>query len=440
MTTERTSIRPIRNDADHRRALQRIERLMAATTRARAGSAEADELEVLATLVSAYEDEHHAIDAPDPAEAIRFRMEQAGLRQKDLVPFIGTASRVSEVLKGKRPLTVDMIRRLHEGLGIPLRSLLGIRRGSWTRDAAASASGIASVVAPEELIELAKHAPVGEMAKRGWFDGFKGTPAKARRRSIELLAAFFADARGAGSPCFLRSAGGQARNPTAATLSVWHRQVVRVADRVRLGEFDPASITSAFARRVAGLSDLPDGPNLAAEVLGRHGIALVVVQHLPGSRIDGAATRRTDGRPVIALTLRHRRVDHFWFTLLHELGHVAMHLDASGGKDGPAPILDEFGTEGGREGRRDGSTDAKTARREREADEFAQAALIPDGDWRAARLARLSELRGDAAVAAVHALARKVGVHPAVVAGRVRKESGDFRRLSALVAETVELG
>jgi len=437
MTTERTSIRPIRNDADHRRALERIERLMAATTRARAGSPEADELEVLATLVSAYEDEHHAIDAPDPAEAIRFRMDQAGLRQKDLVPFIGTASRVSEVLKGKRPLTVDMIRRLHEGLGIPLRSLLGIRRGSWARDAAASASGIASAVAPEELLELAKHAPVGEMAKRGWFDGFKGTPAKARRRSIELLAAFFADARGAGSPCFLRSAGGQAKNPTAAILSVWHRQVVRVADRARLGEFDPASITPAFARRIAGLSDLPDGPNLAIEVLGRHGIALVIVQHLPRSRIDGAATHRTDGRPVIALTLRHRRVDHFWFTLLHELGHVAMHLGTKGGKDGPTPILDEFGAEGGCEASRDGGTDARTARREREADEFAQSALVPADEWRAARL---TGLRGDAAVAAVHALARKVGVHPAIVAGRVRKESGDFRRLSALVAETVELG
>lgn len=85
---------------------------------------EADELDVLATLVEAYEAKHHPIEAPNPVEAIRFRMEQYGLRDKDLVPYIGTSGRVSEILGYKRKLTLNMIRKLHAGLNIPTESLV----------------------------------------------------------------------------------------------------------------------------------------------------------------------------------------------------------------------------------------------------------------------------------------------------------------------------
>jgi len=115
------TIHPIRNESDHQRALERIEALMAA----KGGTAEGDELDVLATLVEAYEKKHFPIDAPDPVEAIKFRMEQLGLDRKDLEPFIGSRARVSEVLNRRRGLSLAMIRSLHQNLDIPLEALIG---------------------------------------------------------------------------------------------------------------------------------------------------------------------------------------------------------------------------------------------------------------------------------------------------------------------------
>jgi HTH-type transcriptional regulator/antitoxin HigA len=110
----------IKTKQEYEAALGRIEKLMDKAQRPE----EVDELELLALLVEAYEDEHHTIGLPSPVDAIRFRMEQAGLRQRDLVSFIGSRSKVSEVLSGARPLSLRMIRALHEGLGIPSDVLL----------------------------------------------------------------------------------------------------------------------------------------------------------------------------------------------------------------------------------------------------------------------------------------------------------------------------
>ncbi len=110
----------IKNAKEHEAALARIEKLMDA----RRGTPEADELELLATLVEMYEDEAYPIDEPDPVEAIRFRMEQQGLRPRDLVPYIGSRSKVSEILSGHRTLSLRMIRGLSAGLGIPAAVLV----------------------------------------------------------------------------------------------------------------------------------------------------------------------------------------------------------------------------------------------------------------------------------------------------------------------------
>jgi HTH-type transcriptional regulator / antitoxin HigA len=114
-------IHPIRTDADHEAALERIDSLMVALP----GTPEADELDVLATLVEAYESRRFPIDDPDPLSAIEFRMDQLGLTRKDLEPLLGSRGRVSEVLNGRRALSLQMIRRLHRELGIPLESLVG---------------------------------------------------------------------------------------------------------------------------------------------------------------------------------------------------------------------------------------------------------------------------------------------------------------------------
>ena len=112
-------IRPIKNEEDYLQVLAYIESLMDA----KPDTPQMDALEVLTTLVEAYEEQHHKIEAPDPIEAIKFRMEQEGLKQKDLVAMIGSKSRVSEILNRKRKLTIEMIRNLHKQLHIPVESL-----------------------------------------------------------------------------------------------------------------------------------------------------------------------------------------------------------------------------------------------------------------------------------------------------------------------------
>jgi len=114
------NIKPIKNEADYDKALSRIESLMDA----RPDSPEGDELDVLVTLVEKYEGQHYPIDAPNPIAAIRFRMDQYDLKDKDLIPYIGQSGRVSEILGFKRKLTLTMIRNLHSGLKIPTESLI----------------------------------------------------------------------------------------------------------------------------------------------------------------------------------------------------------------------------------------------------------------------------------------------------------------------------
>lgn len=113
-------IKPIRTRRDYEKTLRRIETLMSA----KRGTSEGDHLDVLVTLVEAYESKHFPLDLPDPVAAIQFVMEHRNLTAKDLVPYIGRTNRVYEVLNRKRPLTMDMAWKLHCGLGIPAESLI----------------------------------------------------------------------------------------------------------------------------------------------------------------------------------------------------------------------------------------------------------------------------------------------------------------------------
>jgi HTH-type transcriptional regulator/antitoxin HigA len=119
-------LRPLRTEADHEAALLEVERLWGAA----AGTPEGDRLDVLATLIDAYETEHYPIDPPDPIDAIMFRMEQQGLSRKDLERLIGTRTRVAEVLNRRRSLSINMIRRLHEHLDISADVLIRPSRRS----------------------------------------------------------------------------------------------------------------------------------------------------------------------------------------------------------------------------------------------------------------------------------------------------------------------
>ena len=113
-------MKPIRTKADYKNALAELERFWGA----KSGTPKGDRLDVLATLIEAYETRHYPMDPPDPIEAIRFRMEQQGLTRKDLEPLLGTRARVAEIMNRRRSLSIDMIRRLHEQLGISAEVLI----------------------------------------------------------------------------------------------------------------------------------------------------------------------------------------------------------------------------------------------------------------------------------------------------------------------------
>lgn len=133
------NIKPIRNDRDYQAALEAISALIEADPNPKPGTSIGDEVDVLATLVQAYEQEHFPLDLPDPVEAIKFRMDQAGLTPKDLQPMIGRLNRVYEVLNRKRALTAAMVWKLHTQLGIPARSLITPSKASATKQFSAPA-------------------------------------------------------------------------------------------------------------------------------------------------------------------------------------------------------------------------------------------------------------------------------------------------------------
>ncbi len=114
------NIKPIKTEADYREALQAVENVMDAGK----DTPEGDILDVLVTLIEAYEEKHHPVLPPDPVEAIIHQMESQGLSRRDLIPFFGSRARVSEILNRKRALSINMIRKLHEGLGIPAEILI----------------------------------------------------------------------------------------------------------------------------------------------------------------------------------------------------------------------------------------------------------------------------------------------------------------------------
>lgn len=385
----------IKTEEQYDAALARIEEIIFAEPESETEC----ELELLALLIKVYEDEKYPIDAPDPVTAIRFRMEQAGLKPKDLIPYIGSQSKVSEVLSGRRPLSSSMMRNLHKGLGIPAEVL--IQKAS-----------------PQEAIEKTweQHGlPIAEMTKRGWFPGFHGDWRQAKQEKEELLATFFAPALSAGvqpqmtlNRQMMRS--GSTCNQGA--LLAWRIRVITLALREALPRYEPRSVNEELLDHLAHLSYLDEGPRLAKEFLAKVGISLIIEQHLPGTHLDGAALKLPDGSPVVALTLRHDRLDNFWFTLFHELAHVALHLD----RDGVEGFFDNLDV-------------SSTQTHEREADEMACNCLIPVELW------RKSGLNESSTHEQIRQFAKTLHISPAIPAGRIRKSTGNYRHFSRLIGQ-----
>jgi HTH-type transcriptional regulator/antitoxin HigA len=369
------TIRPIRTDEDYQSALKRAKALFGLSSQK-----DLDEREVLQALIERWERSEHPVEAATPAQAIKFRMAQTGLSQRDLIPYLGSKSRVSEILNGQRQPTVDQIRALNQHLGIPVASLIG----SFRHEPAAGPSST-SIAAEGALRKL------GVM------------------KTKENLAGFLSRSKGfAPAVAMLRKTRTERTNAKTdmAALEAWCGAALVHAERITIKKIKISDPKKA-ARQLAQLSMLPDWQDQVVSALRRMGIILVILEHFPGTFLDGAAMCRGDGAPVIALTLRHDRLDNFWFTLLHEFAHVVCHLSPD-----RQIILDDLDV-------------ASSDTIEAEADSFARNALIPPAIWK--------HIDSDSSTEEVLDVAEKAGVHPAIAAGRWRFEHSDYRRFSKLI-------
>ena len=324
-------------------------------------------------------------------------MEQEGLTNKDLIPYIGSSAKVSEVLSGRRDLTLSMIRALNKHLGIPAEVLIREPGGTIPDDI--------------EGLDWPKF-PVAEMAKKGLIKARANVKDHAERIIRGLI-----DQAGGFSVAapLCRKSDGSRRNAKmdSYALAAWCMYVLGKAEAAKpKAKYKKGIITPKFLREVARLSSFEDGPKRAKELLAVHGIVLIVAQHLSNTYLDGAAMLLKDGTPVIGMTLRYDRVDNFWFCLLHELTHVARHLSERGDR----LFVDDLDL-------RATNDDA----REKQADEWAEEALIPCKEW-------MDHPAQDAPYPSnVLSLAQRVGVHPGIVAGRIRWRDRNYRILSQLL-------
>jgi len=382
----------IKTRAEYDATMARVEQLFDA----KPDTARGNELELLLLLVDQYESEQFPIDLPDAITAIRFRMDQQNLKPKDLVPYVGNKSKVSEVLNGQRELSLTMIRNLVNGLGIPAEVLL---------------QKPGSKLIFSGLMDVGADFPLAEMHKRGWFGDTVNSLKDLRAQLQDVLARFAAPLGRSEVILALnrqRTRHGSLTDQPA--LMAWRIRVMTQALRETISLYRPGIVTTGFLHDVAKLSYFDNGPLLAKEFLNKNGIHLIVERHLPKTFLDGAAVRLPDDTRLVALTLRHDRLDNFWFTLLHELVHISLHLDDSEGE----MIFDDL-------------DNASLEAWEQEADALAGEALIPAQEWERAGF------EDDYSEERVKSFAKRLRINPAIPAGRIRYERNNYRLLNDLV-------
>lgn len=321
-------------------------------------------------------------------------MEQQELSQRDLIPFIGSRSKVSEVLSGKRSLSLQMIRNLHQGLGIPADVLLQ--------------KPDATLPENPQNVDWSKF-PLPAMAKQKWIESdFSGKAEELMRDLIERAGGYSSV-----STMFCRKNSHIRSKTDSYALKAWAFQLLAMAHETSLPtSYRPGSLTPELMQQLVRLSWSELGPRLAQEFLARNGIHLIYLPHLPQTHLDGAALRLSDGTPVIGLTLRYDRIDNFWFCLFHELAHQALHLEF----EPTDSYLEDLSI-----------ADPKNEPKELEADGWASEQLIPNDLWAASRITEHSS------IADIKEFANRLQIHPAIVAGRIRKLTNNYHLFNQLV-------
>jgi len=384
-------IKPIRSDNDYRDALALIDELIDTEP----ASEEYRALDVVSELVFAYEEAHIEIPAPSPVAAIKFRMDQLGLTRRDLEPLIGSSGKVSEVLSGKQPLTLKMMRALNHHLGIPADVLL---RGSGHQS-------------DEDLANLARRYPVAEMNGLGWFSGLGDIQGREEEAIRWLIGRAGVSPQQVAAYCRKNDEARRNAKMDDLAFQAWCLHVLATAADQRVPtKFKPEAITDSFLRTLASLSILDEGPTLVRELLAKKGVRFVYAPHLKRTYLDGAAMLMPDGTPVVALTLRYDRIDNFWHSLLHELAHVRYDLNE------PGEIISD-----------DLSIPSANSEIEKRADVVAAEALVP-----AEFLPSVEEMNR-MSTESLAVIAEKANVHPAIVAGRIRHATQNWRKFTRVL-------
>lgn len=377
------TVKPVRTPADHKAALRNLKTLILSN----GDGSRSDEIEVLTAVIERYERQNIAIGAPSPVAAIKLRMAQGGLTPRQLEPFIGSRARVSEVLSGKRALSIDMIRALHNGLGIPYASLIEKSDAEKVDDFQVSRPIL------KKLQSIGLDVSSDNVEKL-LFDAF------GDRRLVALLARR------------TRTHRASAKTDHAALLLWQAAALVRAAETIPRIPFNRAHLTTSFLRDVARLSSLPDGIKRVKNLLLDYGIIFIINPTFPGTFLDGAAMLLNAEIPVVVLTLRHDRVDNFWFTLLHELAHITRHYDVLLHEQ--CAFFDDLDL-------------ASEDDREAEADQLACESLIPS------HIIKTRNWHAYSANEDIESLACAAGVHISIAAGRWQREHSDYRKFSRLI-------
>lgn len=380
----------LKTSKDHKDALRELEELMIADPAP--GTDDDEKLQLLAFLIADFEKRTVKLPQASPAEVIKFVLEQRGLKQQDLVQYIGSKGRVSEILSGKRELTLKMIRALHGGLDIPFKALVQEQ----------------GFEVPDEI--SVEDFPFNEMHKAGYFPSVLNEKVTViKDRAEELLHDFFRGRENDLMLAYNRQGSGKS-DINEYAVHAWRCRVLDKAKEVKRDRYCHENLNQALFDQLRALSALDSGPLLARDRLAAAGVVVVIEPHLAKTRLDGAALWHPDGFPVIGLTLRYDRLDNFWFTLFHELCHVARHLEAH-----PNGLVDTD---------IDSSSEKEI---EQEADRFALNQFISPEDW--------EELKHLTIAKDVRNAAKKLAINPAILAGRLRREAQDYGRHRTLVGQ-----
>jgi len=387
-----SKIKVIKTERDYEEALKLAEMLM--NRDPDPDSEEGEQLSLISTLIEDYEVKVFPEKLPNPIDAIKYRMEQSNLKPSDLVRYIGSKSRVSEILSGKRQLTIEMIRALEVGLGIPAKVL--IRKPDI-----------------EENLEYQNWSNklVLEMETRGYF----GDASLKEKNKVELLENFFSPIGSLTQIIGMLRRSHYRSSPLIDkhALIAWAICVFKEAKKIKIKKkYKHGSIDLSFMQKLAKLSVKENSPILVQELLKEHGIILVIEPHFSKTYLDGATILINRDKPVIGLTLRYDRLDNFWFTLMHELAHIILHSNTD-----ITFFYDEI----------EGLKAIELNDMERKADSLAEESLLPEAKW------EISPARLIPSSMAANSLAQELGVHVAIIAGQIRHKGNKYIYLNKIV-------